>query len=220
MKDKFAKLNYAQLKEMFPSTQKIKKLPKARELRGQKIKKVHVFSGLDFTIELFSNGLYIYTRGERTTTYAVDRCGKIVYQFKDGRSVVTDNQYGNCKWYIPLVIKAEERIEESIRTTEIKKCDYHLNDFDYENSLELSVNPEEKIKEINEKLKYQKKVHQTVKSMLGTLTEKQRQVVTMLLKYNGITQKEIAKELGVTPAAVTQRLTTAIKNLKKIYKNF
>ena len=79
---------------------------------------------------------------------------------------------------------------------------------------------EEKIKEINEKLKYQKKVHQTVKSMIGTLTEKQRQVVTMLLKYNGITQKEIAKELGVTPAAVTQRLTTAIKNLKKIYKNF
>lgn len=76
MKDKFAKLNYAQLKEMFPSTQKIKKLPKARELRGQKIKKVHVFSGLDFTIELFSNGLYIYTRGERTTTYAVDKVRK------------------------------------------------------------------------------------------------------------------------------------------------
>lgn len=219
MKIDFNKLTYLQLKELLHSTNIIKKFPRAKALRKQNVKTLYEFIHSDFKIELFANGLYIYTRGKRCTTYAVDRCGKIIYQFQNGRSVLTDEQYGNCKWYIPLFIKAEERIEQNAAACESKACEYRFIDDDYEYSKELAYDPEQDMVETEERLKRRKTARSKLHAAMTVLTDKQREIIELMLKNDNITQSEMAIKLGIVQSAVSDRINNAIARMKNYFDN-
>lgn len=54
---------------------------------------------------------------------------------------------------------------------------------------------------------------------LATLTERQRQIVTMVF-YDGLSQRESACVLGISEAAVAVTLKRALANIKKYLRNF
>lgn len=54
---------------------------------------------------------------------------------------------------------------------------------------------------------------------LSTLTERQRQIVTMVF-YDDLSQRETARALGITESAVAVTLKRALANIKKYLRNF
>ena len=70
---------FKELKKLVGSTKELTKLPTAKKLRNSDAEIVFKgdVAGAHFII--YKNGLFIYSRGEHATVYAVDRCSEIEY---------------------------------------------------------------------------------------------------------------------------------------------
>jgi len=212
-----SKLTYLELKKLLPSTKHIKRLPFPLQLRNMKSNLLFSYKLSGCTIEVYDNGLYIYSSNGRETTYAVDRCNTITYSFDTGTQLVDESELGKFKWYIPLAQKGESRLEiNSERTLD------SIGKKPYENEIwrtNFTVNPFEELEEKREL----EQDYARVRKAYTFLTSRQKQAVILYLKNERkskeqrLNQTELGRQMGISHQVYSKLLKTAFKRLKKYF---
>lgn len=134
---------FKELKKLVGSTKELTKLPTAKKLRNSDAEIVFKgdVAGAHFII--YKNGLFIYSRGEHATVYAVDRCSEIEYSCvytdegglnvttgcnhmvkidRDGQKhlimIVPETEYMNYSWVMPLDVVGAHRLDHNMDSRE------------------------------------------------------------------------------------------------------
>ena len=188
-----------------------KKLPQYKQLMEQNPVAVAQTSVNGATITAYQNGYAVYEMDGVRSVMAVDRCGDYRYDFNDGTyQVVPAEVFEESEWSLRLIMEGERRLEHNLNKTSSKyeaavlECDgsdwsdFIMVDFLEEENAEMLANEELR----------------RLYAAIGKLTERQREIIE-LYYFKGMTQQEIAEELGITQVAVTQCMSRAIKTLKK-----
>lgn len=135
------------------------------------------------------------------------------YDFVTGCETLDESAYNTLDAALPLTLYAEERLIHNADSREEYRTAYHLdndgNDFTME-----AVTPDFSDWLIDG---YEKKTtHKRLQEAIGKLTEKQKEVIAPYF-FDGLTQDEIAKKLGLGRTTVQARLDGALKKLKKFF---
>ena len=188
-----------------------KKLPKCAQLMEQKPMVVAQTVVNGATLTAYQNGYAVYEADGAHTVMAVDRCGDYRYDFSDGTyQVVPAEVFEEAEWSLRLIMEGERRLEHNLNKTSSKyeaavlECDGS----DWSDSVMVDFLDEENAEMIaDDELR-------RLYAAMKKLTERQKEVIE-LYYFKGMTQQEIADELGITQVAVTQCMSRAIKTLKK-----
>lgn len=204
------RITYKELCDMLPSTTGLK-IPTVKALRtsGQILMTEDVS---DASIEIYTNGFYIYSGGGYSTVQGVDRCLGVRYPFSTGEvETIDDEVLFNADYTLPLLLSGEQRLYHNANKWE----SIHLFSYDntsYAESTDLAdVDFVETCLEQQEKLEERNRLHDAI----DQLTEKQRGVVNKTF-FEGKTQQMIGEEMKITQQAVAMLLKKGIGNLKKI----
>lgn len=167
----------------------------------------------DASLTVYGNGYAVYDMDGAHTVMAVDRCGDYRYDFTDGTyQVLPAETFENVEWSIRLLMEGERRMEHNLSKTFGKyenvslECDGSdwsaavMVDFMEENNVEMLADKE----------------LQKLYAAMSKLTEHQMEVV-QLYYYKGMTQQEIADELGIGRRSVGDCLEGALKKIRKIF---
>lgn len=220
-----ATLTFAQLKAMVPGTKDNGKLPSYKKLMEMRPEVLLAAEDGDLMITVYSNGYYIASRNGYVTVYSVDRCSSIEYRFDDGSSmIVPESEYEDGSWLMPLNLVADHRLEDSANHRESYNHEFSIegngsNDWteelsvpDYATQIEF-----QELEELIEEL-HQKRLG-LLEEAMAKLTERQSQVVELYFR-KGMSQRQVAAELGIGNTTVQAALEGAMKKLKKyIEKN-
>lgn len=188
-----------------------KKLPQYKQLMEQNPVAVAQTSVNGATITAYQNGYAVYEADGAHSVMAVDRCGDYRYDFNDGTyQVVPAEVFEEAEWSLRLIMEGERRLEHNLNKTSSKyeaavlECDGS----DWSDSIMVDFLEEENAEMLaDEELR-------RLYAAMGKLTERQSEVIQLYF-YKGMTQQEIAEELGITQVAVAQCMSRAIKTLKK-----
>lgn len=177
-----------------------KKLPQYKQLMEQNPVAVAQTSVNGATITAYQNGYAVYEMDGARSVMAVDRCGDYRYDFNDGTyQVVPAEVFEESEWSLRLIMEGERRLEHNLNKTSSKyeaavlECDgsdwsdFIMVDFLEEENAEMLADEELR----------------RLYAAIGKLTERQREIIE-LYYFKGMTQQEIAEELGITQVAVTQ----------------
>lgn len=188
-----------------------KKLPQYKQLMEQNPVAVAQTSVNGATLTAYQNGYAVYEMDGAHTVIAVDRCGDYRYDFSDGSyQVVPAEVFEEAEWSLRLIMEGERRMEHNLNKTSSKyeaavlECDGS----DWSDSIMVDFLEEENAEMLaDEELR-------RLYAAMGKLTERQSEVIQLYF-YKGMTQQEIAEDLGITQVAVAQCMSRAIKTLKK-----
>ena len=188
-----------------------KKLPKYAQLMAQNPVAVAQTSVNGATLTAYQNGYAVYEMDGAHTVMAVDRCGDYRYDFNDGTyQVVPAEVFEEAEWSLRLIMEGERRMEHNLNKTSSKyeaavlECDGS----DWSDSIMVDFLEEENAEKLAEE------ELRRLYAAMGKLTERQSEVIQLYF-YKGMTQQEIAEDLGITQVAVAQCMSRAIKTLKK-----
>lgn len=188
-----------------------KKLPQYKQLMEQNPVAVAQTSVNGATITAYQNGYAVYEMDGARSVMAVDRCGDYRYDFTDGTyQVVPAEVFEEAEWSLRLIMEGERRLEHNLNKTSSKyeaavlECDGS----DWSDSIMVDF-----LEEDNAEMLADQELRRLY-AAIGKLTERQREIIE-LYYFKGMTQQEIAEELGITQVAVTQCMSRAIKTLKK-----
>lgn len=190
-----------------------KKLPQYKQLMEQNPVAVAQTSVNGATITAYQNGYAVYEMDDAHTVMAVNRCGDYRYDFTDGTyQVVPAEVFEEAEWSLRLIMEGERRLEHNLNKTSSKyeaavlECDGS----DWSDSIMVDFLEEENAEMLaDEELR-------RLYAAIGKLTERQREVIE-LYYFKGMTQQEIAEELGIGRRSVGNALEGAIKKIKKIF---
>lgn len=190
-----------------------KKLPKYAQLMAQNPVTVAQTSVNDATLTAYQNGYAVYEMDGAHTVIAVDRCGDYRYDFNDGTyQVVPAEVFEEAEWSLRLIMEGERRLEHNLNKTSSKyeaavlECDGS----DWSDSIMVDFLEEENAEMLaDEELR-------RLYAAMGKLTERQSEVIQLYF-YKGMTQQEIAEELGIRQQSVNDFMRQAIKKLKKVF---
>ena len=188
-----------------------KKLPQYKQLMEQNPVAQTSVNGA--TITAYQNGYAVYEMGGARSVMAVDRCGDYRYDFNDGTyQVVPAEVFEEAEWSLRLIMEGERRLEHNLNKTSSKyevatlECDGS----DWSDSIMVDFLEEENAEMLaDEELR-------RLYAAIGKLTERQREVIE-LYYFKGMTQQEIAEELGIRQQSVNDFMRQAIKKLKKVF---
>ena len=161
----------------------------------------------------YENGYAVYEAEDGRTVLDINRCGDYRYDFTDGtHQIVPASVFEETEWSVRLLMEGERRMEHTRSVTNRNNeeftlsndgtdwCDAVMVDFmEDENAAALA---DEEVRRLY--------------AAMSKLTERQKEVL-QLYYYKGMTQQEIAEELGIGRRSVGDCLEGA---LKKIRKNF
>lgn len=188
-----------------------KKLPGYKQLMEQNPIAVAQAKLNGATLTAYQNGYAVYEADGAHSVMAVDRCGDYRYDFNDGTyQVVPAEVFEEAEWSLRLIMEGERRLEHNLNKTSSKyeaavlECDGS----DWSDSIMVDF-----LEEDNAEMLADEELRRLYAAM-GKLTERQKEVIE-LYYFKGMTQQEIADELGITQVAVTQCMSRAIKTLKK-----
>ena len=236
-------ISYRELKNLVPETPKGKMI--AKKLEGEEILIKERIDGADVTI--YKNGYILYTKYSddgtpHSTVYSVHRCNRVVfkvsfslheredewdcsalaneiaYRVIDGNltklHIIHEKEYLDLPWWLPVTTICEERIRNNQNSREEYRSEFSLdgNEDDVWTS-ELAYNSIEDWIEEEEK----KENHEKLMAGMKDLTEIQRKTVDLYFSNYGITERQVAKELGVDQSTVHRNLQAALKKLKKFF---
>lgn len=161
----------------------------------------------------YENGYAVYEVDSAHTVMAVERCGDYRYDFTDGtHQIVPAETFEEAEWSLRLLMEGEKRMEHNLSKTAAKfepvplECDGS----DWSASIMVDF-----LDEDNAEMLADKELRRLYAAM-SKLTERQMEVVQLYF-YKGMTQQEIAEEIGIGRRSVGNCLEGA---LKKIRKNF
>ena len=161
----------------------------------------------------YENGYAVYEVDSARTVMAVDRCGDYRYDFTDGTyQIVPAETFEDAEWSLRLLMEGEKRMEHNLSKTAAKyeevslKCDGS----DWSAAIMVDFMDEENVEMLADK------ELQKLYAAMKELTERQMEVVQLYF-YKGMTQQEIADEIGIGRRAVGNCLEGALKKIKKIF---
>ncbi len=176
---------------------------------------------------LYASGYAVYDNGDNRTVIWAPSCLNFKYHFLDGLGELPDGTLEKLVWYVAITLIGEHRIEENsmnnrqggrLGTKDFKTDDAgdHAGDAEeaYESSYRnayiwrepyIGENPESIV------------IHREMRcELLSLMTLKQRFVFIRYYR-DGLNQREISEELGISRSAVRDRLDGALKKVKPIY---
>ena len=164
-------------------------------------------------ITAYQNGYAVYEADDAHTVLDVNRCGDYRYDFTDGTyQVLPAEVFEEAEWSVRLVMEGERRLENnrSKISRDYEEFALECDGSDWSAAIMVDFLDEENVEMLADK------ELQKLYAAMSKLTERQMEVVQLHF-YKGMTQEEIAEELGIGQRAVSYSLTGA---LKKIRKNF
>ena len=190
-----------------------KKLPQYKQLMEQNPVAVAQTRVDGATLTAYQNGYAVYEMDGARSVMAVDRCGDYRYDFNDGTyQVVPAEVFEEAEWSLRLIMEGERRLEHNLNKTSSKyeaavlECDGS----DWSDSIMVDF-----LEEDNAEMLADQELRRLYAAM-GKLTERQSEVIQLYF-YKGMTQQEIADELGICQQSVNRIMTQAIKKLKKVF---
>lgn len=190
-----------------------KKLPQYKQLMEQNPVTVAQATVNGATITAYQNGYAVYEMDGARSVMAVDRCGDYRYDFNDGTyQVVPAEVFEEAEWSLRLIMEGERRLEHNLNKTSSKyeaavlECDGS----DWSDSIMVDF-----LEEDNAEMLADQELRRLYAAM-GKLTERQREVIE-LYYFKGMTQQEIAEELGIRQQSVNDFMRQATKKLKKVF---
>lgn len=155
---------------------------------------------------------------------------EVAYRMIDGRlmklHIIKEHRYLDGPWWFPITVVCEERMRHNQSSREEYKSDFSMDgDYEGEDGEETSENwnPELSCDPINEWIEAEDKKekdaenHRKLMEGLKSLTEIQRRTVDLYYSNPGITERAVAKELGVDQSTVHRNLQAALKKLRKFF---
>ena len=190
-----------------------KKLPQYKQLMEQNPVTVAQATVNGATITVYQNGYAVYEMDGARSVMAVDRCGDYRYDFNDGTyQVVPAEVFEEAEWSLRLIMEGERRLEHNLNKTSSKyeaavlECDGS----DWSDSIMVDF-----LEEDNAEMLADQELRRLYAAM-GKLTERQREIIE-LYYFKGMTQQEIAEELGIARPVVSKIMKAALKKIKKVF---
>ncbi len=157
-------------------------------------------------ISVYQNGLVLYRVGNRATVFPLHTCTEYIYE--SGEEIfanINERFFDNENWYIRLILEGEDRLAKNQEVRNGKKTiSYSAVAEDWDVLGEEDTTLAGMI------------LCETMEEALLPLTENQRYVLKRHY-LDGITQRIIEKELGVSNQAVSDMIRKAIRKVQKVY---
>ena len=239
---KYDDMSYRQLKELVPATPR-GRMPRADKLKGEIFFTEEVYGA---KVTIFKDGYLTYTAADgfgdlHTTVYSVHSCSRIVFQtgystneYKEecgwygeyckieyriinGQltrlAIVSEEAYMDEVWWLPIVTVCEERLANN----EVARFRSYIEVVDDDDFEENNGNPEVWFDARMQDEENERK-HEVLVNAMKTLTPVQYDTVE--LYYNkGLTEREVAEELGCTHQNVHKNLQTALIKLRNVFRS-
>lgn len=163
-------------------------------------------------LTVYENGFASYEQAEKHTVLRVDGCGDYRYQFTEGYEIVPAEAFEDAEWAVRLVMEGERRLEHSrqVSAAEYEPASLQCDGTDLGGAVMIDF-----LEEQNRQMLADEELRRLY-AAIGKLTERQQQII-QLYYFKGMTQEEVAEELGITQRAVSYSLDGALKKLKKVF---
>lgn len=201
--------SFRQLKTMVGRTTG-QKLPSAYALTESGMEPLFSYRHGDITITVYPNGFFLYEYGTRQTVYAVDRCRRMLYKYRDDEiRIIEVSQLDDGPCLIPLFMRGDERLEHNQDSYEAYWREFSLSSGQVPVA-EPSVE-DRYLMYLDDEESYAK-----FEAAWDTLTERQKQIFT-LHRSEGMAIRRIADILHLSPSTVHETLQSAQQKLGQIF---
>lgn len=157
-------------------------------------------------IAAYQNGYALYHACGHSTVFQIHTCGAYLYTSNGVSSYLPEHFFEKEPWYVRLVLEGEDRLERNQRAKEQEwTASYSAISEEWQVMGSLEENP---LKHLEER--------ENIEEILQCLTERQKTAVSLCF-FQQKTQREAAKELGITSPAVSAILSQAARRLRKKY---
>lgn len=182
------------------------KAPTARRLRETGEIVVEKQFGRDTRILVYRNGYALYHAGGHSTVFPIHICGDYLYASSGISSYLPQHFFEKESWHVRLVLEGEDRLDRNQRAKEQERTvSYSAISEEWQAMMDMKEEP----------LGYFAD-REIMGIFLRCLTERQRLAVNLYI-FQQKTQKEVARELGITSPAVSAILSQAFRRLRKKY---
>lgn len=195
-----------ELKEIIEIPEHGIKIPTAKYLKatGKAVAEKQLKNNM--WIAAYQNGYALYCACGHSTVFPIHTCGAYLYVSGGVSSYLPEHFFEKEPWYVRLVLEGEDRLEHNQRAKEQERtASYSAISEEWQVMGNLEGNP----------LKYLVE-RENMEEILQCLTERQKTAVSLCI-FQQKTQREAAKELGITSPAVSAILSQAARRLRKKY---
>ena len=199
-------LTLQELKEITKIPEQGGKMPTAKNLRetGRAVAEKQLTN--DTWIAAYQNGYALYHACSHSTIFPVHACGDYLYVSCGINSYLPEHFFAKEPWHIRLALEGEDRLERNQKAKEQERTvSYHAISEEWQAMEDIRKNPLEYLVDMENR-----------KEILQYLTERQGAAVSLCF-FQQKTQREAAKELGITSPAVSAILSQAARRLRKKY---
>lgn len=190
-----------------------KKLPKYAQLMAQNPVAVAQTSVNGATLTAYQNGYAVYEMDGAHTVMVVDRCGDYRYDFNDGTyQVVPAEVFEEAEWSLRLIMEGERRMEHTRSVINSNNEEFMLSN---DGSDWCEVAMVDFMEAENAEMLADQELRRLYAAM-GKLTERQKEIIE-LYYFKGMTQQEIAEELGIARPVVAKSMKASLNKLKKFF---
>lgn len=199
-------LTLQELKDIVAIPEHGMKLPTARKLWENGVVVAEKRLGKDVHMVAFQNGYALYSVYGHYTVFPIHGCRDYLYASEGTESYLSEQFFEKEPWYIRLVLEGEDRLNHNREVKELDKTVSYS-----------AISEEWQTMEDERQTPLENMVHQeSMEEMLHCLTGRQRTVVSLCF-FQQKTQKEAAKELGISCPAVSTILSQAVRRIRKRY---
>lgn len=199
-------LTLQELKDIVAIPEHGMKLPTARKLWENGVVVAEKHLGKEVHMVAFQNGYAMYSAFGHSTVFPIHGCRDYLYASGGAESCLPEQFFEKEPWYIRLILEGEDRLNHNREVKELDKTVSYS-----------AVSEEWQIMEDERQTPLENMMYQeSMEEMLHCLTGRQRTVV-ILCFFQQKTQKEAAKELGISCPAVSTILSQAIRRIRKRY---
>lgn len=199
-------LTLQEIRRMVENPVMKKKVPTAKQLQQEGSVVISRHLGMDAEILVYQSGYAMYRIGKYVTVFSIHSCGDYLYQLSGNILCVQRAFFDQQEWHVRLVLEGEDRVCRNRESAHQEKItSYSTVSEEWWIMADLEKSPLEQL--IQE---------ETIEELMNPLTRRQRQVVEQFFLARK-TQKEIARELGLTQANISQEISSSIRKIRKYY---
>lgn len=196
-------LTLKQLKEIVDVPETGEKMPSAKHLVEHEKAVAWKKIGEDAEITAYQSGHALYRVRQAATVFPIHTCGGYQYDMEDA-SRMEGEGFEQAAWHLRLVLEGEDRIHRNQEARERRKTVSYSAAAEDWRAMTTGNDP------VLERVV----MEETVDQCLALLTSKQ--CAAVLKCYLGREpQVQIAKELGISAAAVSRLLSRAVQRMRK-----
>ena len=181
-------------------------VPTVKHLRNRDVVFISRNLGADAKIMVYKSGYAVYQIGRYATVFSVHACGDYLYSLSGEILCIREAFFNLQEWYVRLVLEGEDRVFRNREAQEQEK------------SISYSAVAEDCLfmADWGNPLLEQVIQREIAGEFMRVLSRRERQLIT-LFYFARNTQKEIAKELGITQSTVSLEISGAIEKMRKYY---